>query len=563
MDEAEKYQQRLQAIAEKRRLQDEEDRAKREMEDQRLRVEQLKRKSLRDQWLMEAPPTSPGSPTPDSPVFSSPTEDTEPQTDQQQESPKTEDETDQQDDDKTSEVKEDGTLAEKPAPPASLENGQKDPSESSDPNPAVSTTPESAEDGVDSGSAPANNDIKNLQAAGEPMAQASPEEAGSEVEKPEVIPNGTEEGKEEPGTDCASEPSNHDGAASPGAQQTPEEGGTEGKPGEEPGKDAEDGDAGKILRAERVMVTEDGDEPADGESLAHEAEATESTPEAETAATPPDGTAPASDSTARLADGSTPPADGTASLADGSAPAPDDSTTAPESSVSPPGSSAPAPETSAPEPASSAPAPESSASEPESSAPESESSTHAPESPTPAPDSTISAEAPVQEEPKPHASNSTEDLQNPDKEPQEEAPKSGEVTETGAGGNAGEAPAEHPADSSETDLAASQVPVYPTELPAVAPQAKAEGEDAEPEEPEKVPAPAVTAGQFQDIPLDGNSKPEAAKESEPQPSATAGTEAPAEPSEQQALLDPSKAIPNRAEGAETPKRKTCQCCSVM
>ncbi|KAJ8264029.1 hypothetical protein GJAV_G00144260 [Gymnothorax javanicus] len=467
MDEAEKYQQRLQAIAEKRRLQDEEDRAKREMEDQRLRVEQLKRKSLRDQWLMEAPPTSPGSPTPDSPVFSSPTEETEPQTDQQSESPKVVEETDQQDDGKTSEVREDGTSAEKPAPPARLENGQKDPSESSDPNPAVSTTPESAEDGVDSGLAPSNNGIKNLQAAGEPMAQPTPEEAGPEVEKGEVIPNGTEEGKEEPGTNSASEPSNHEGAASPGPQETAEEGGTEGKPGEEPGKDAEDGDAGKILRAERVMVTEDGDEPADGESLGPEAEAKESTPEAETAATPSDGTAPASD------------------------------------------------------------------------------------------------KAPVQEEPKPDASNSTEDLQNPDKEPQEGAPKLGEVAEAGAGGNAGEAPAEHPADSSETDLVASQVPVYPTELPAVAPQPKAEGEDAEPEETEKVPAPAVAAGRFQDIPLDGNSKPEAAKESEPQPSAAVRSDAQAEPSEQQALLDPSKAVPNRAEGAGTPKRKTCQCCSVM
>ncbi|XP_029914751.1 paralemmin-3 [Myripristis murdjan] len=61
MDEAEKYQQRLQAIAEKRRLQEEQDRARREMEDEKLRLQQLKRKSLRDQWLMEGPPLSPTS----------------------------------------------------------------------------------------------------------------------------------------------------------------------------------------------------------------------------------------------------------------------------------------------------------------------------------------------------------------------------------------------------------------------------------------------------------------------------------------------------------------------
>lgn len=62
MDEVDKYKQRLEAIAEKRRLQEEQDRARREMEDERLRLQQLKRKSLRDQWLMEGPPLSPTSP---------------------------------------------------------------------------------------------------------------------------------------------------------------------------------------------------------------------------------------------------------------------------------------------------------------------------------------------------------------------------------------------------------------------------------------------------------------------------------------------------------------------
>ncbi|XP_070684634.1 paralemmin-3 [Pempheris klunzingeri] len=67
MDEADKYKQRLEAIAEKRRLQEEQDRARREMEDEKLRLQQLKRKSLRDQWLMEGAPLSPTSPDSQSP----------------------------------------------------------------------------------------------------------------------------------------------------------------------------------------------------------------------------------------------------------------------------------------------------------------------------------------------------------------------------------------------------------------------------------------------------------------------------------------------------------------
>ncbi|XP_037553686.1 paralemmin-3 [Nematolebias whitei] len=67
MDETEQYKQRLEAIAEKRRLQEEQDRARREQEDERLRQQQLKRKSLRDQWLMEGTPLSPTSPNTPSP----------------------------------------------------------------------------------------------------------------------------------------------------------------------------------------------------------------------------------------------------------------------------------------------------------------------------------------------------------------------------------------------------------------------------------------------------------------------------------------------------------------
>ncbi|XP_034740034.1 paralemmin-3 isoform X2 [Etheostoma cragini] len=69
MDETEKYNQRLKAIAEKRRLQEEQERARRDMEDEKLRLQQLKRKSLRDQWLMEGVPLSPTSQSPRSPLW--------------------------------------------------------------------------------------------------------------------------------------------------------------------------------------------------------------------------------------------------------------------------------------------------------------------------------------------------------------------------------------------------------------------------------------------------------------------------------------------------------------
>ncbi|XP_054463849.1 paralemmin-2-like [Anoplopoma fimbria] len=56
MDEAEKYQQRLQAIAERRRRQEEEERLTRDTEEEWLKTAQEKRKHLREQWLSEASP---------------------------------------------------------------------------------------------------------------------------------------------------------------------------------------------------------------------------------------------------------------------------------------------------------------------------------------------------------------------------------------------------------------------------------------------------------------------------------------------------------------------------
>ncbi|KAK1153918.1 palmdelphin-like isoform X1 [Acipenser oxyrinchus oxyrinchus] len=71
MEETELYKQRLQAIAEKRRIQEEQERTRREMEEERLRLQQMKRKSLRDQWLMEGSAAPLDSSVPRSPLWGS------------------------------------------------------------------------------------------------------------------------------------------------------------------------------------------------------------------------------------------------------------------------------------------------------------------------------------------------------------------------------------------------------------------------------------------------------------------------------------------------------------
>uniref|UniRef100_A0A8W4F6C5 Paralemmin 3 n=1 Tax=Sus scrofa TaxID=9823 RepID=A0A8W4F6C5_PIG len=56
------YRQRLEVIAEKRRLQEEIRAARRELEEEKLRVERLKRKSLRERWLMDGSAEEPERP---------------------------------------------------------------------------------------------------------------------------------------------------------------------------------------------------------------------------------------------------------------------------------------------------------------------------------------------------------------------------------------------------------------------------------------------------------------------------------------------------------------------
>nr|XP_005588284.1 PREDICTED: paralemmin-3 [Macaca fascicularis] len=59
MAESSLYRQRLEVIAEKRRLQEEIRAARRELEEEKLRAERLKRKSLRERWLMDGAAAGP------------------------------------------------------------------------------------------------------------------------------------------------------------------------------------------------------------------------------------------------------------------------------------------------------------------------------------------------------------------------------------------------------------------------------------------------------------------------------------------------------------------------
>ncbi|VTJ53909.1 Hypothetical predicted protein [Marmota monax] len=62
MAESSLYRQRLEVIAEKRRLQEQIRAARRELEEEKLRVERLKRKSLRERWLMDGAAEGPQQP---------------------------------------------------------------------------------------------------------------------------------------------------------------------------------------------------------------------------------------------------------------------------------------------------------------------------------------------------------------------------------------------------------------------------------------------------------------------------------------------------------------------
>lgn len=114
----------------------------------------------------------------------------------------------------------------------------------------------------------------------------------------------------------------------------------------------------------------------------------------------------------------------------------------------------------------------------------------------------------------------------------------------------------------DSAIEASQVPVYSTTQPSPTIRAKVEANTTESQTPkdEVTPATRISLSQFQEVPLDGagemaesNAKAETEKQRAEQE--------PLLVSKAAAQLDTSAA--NRAEDAGAPKRKTCQCCSIM
>uniref|UniRef100_A0A8C2AFP6 Paralemmin-3-like n=1 Tax=Cyprinus carpio TaxID=7962 RepID=A0A8C2AFP6_CYPCA len=112
-------------------------------------------------------------------------------------------------------------------------------------------------------------------------------------------------------------------------------------------------------------------------------------------------------------------------------------------------------------------------------------------------------------------------------------------------------------------IEAAQVPVYSTTQPSptIRPKVKANTTESQPpKEEEVVPATRISLSQFQEVPLDGageTSESNAKAETEKQ----RAEQEPLLISKAAAQLDTSNA--NRAEDAGAPKRKTCQCCSIM
>lgn len=148
----------------------------------------------------------------------------------------------------------------------------------------------------------------------------------------------------------------------------------------------------------------------------------------------------------------------------------------------------------------------------------------------------------------------------------EKAPESGldeaSKPDSGAGGEQEAIP-----EATENCIEPSQCTMNSTEPPA--PDTKVDRAEPGDKATEEPAALAAKREQFQEIPLDGEAKPDmqpllAVADSD------ANKQVPRPSTEQQPLLSPSKAppeaehgVPNRAEGADGPKHKSCQCCSVM
>ncbi|XP_031419799.1 paralemmin-3 [Clupea harengus] len=506
MDEAEKYQQRLQAIAEKRRLQEEQERVKREMEEERVRLQQQKRKSLRDQWLMEGPPLSPDSSGPRSPLWGPQAQEMEQNLDSlQAKAERLTEEVGKLAEDGVSVVSvndgltqgnsegvhiledagTDSTLKE-----TVLQNGQGNGTMevgAEDDVKATSVSPVMAEDKGPNGEVA--TDVPALEAD---AAQPSTEEQGQIQSTPEeTVTMATSASLSEsaakgvvgeavptsngPATKAGDGPGGGDGAVTMTFLGFSDAGKSEGE-----GLDDDD-DGGAIMRAERVIITDEGEE-------------VEEDPEGQTEA-----------SGAPVAEAPTDPENQEAGATEAEPQAPTEAEKDTEAEVT----------------------------ERKTDATEEEKSGEG-------------GETPSEAQAAPQAAEATATEVQPQPEPREGA------------------------------VVTSEVPVYSPAAPAT-PNATAEDESQQPETnelkeeeegleaPATAPAPSSTPetvpsspSQFQDVPLDeAADSPAKPPRSEPQ-------------AEQEPLLAPKTApqtdtsAPRRGgEGGDAPKRKTCQCCSVM
>ncbi|XP_062304373.1 paralemmin-3 [Osmerus eperlanus] len=273
MDETDKYQQRLQAIAEKRRLQEEQERAKREMEEEKLRLQQLKRKSLRDQWLMEGPPQSPTSPdtqAPPSPLWGSQAKEIEQHIDKLQ----TESQRLAEKEEKIKEQMEDGqteaaAVAECVAEAVQVtvvENGQVQvEAASGEAASGEAASGEAASGEAASGEAASGEAASVLEVAEEGVVK----NPGPLLEGSTALTNGRGEGEGQ----AALDPSGEEGSPSTnglvangadGAVTMTSLGYSEAEPEQDPLNGGEEDEGIIMMRAERVIVTDDSDEAPEG-----------------------------------------------------------------------------------------------------------------------------------------------------------------------------------------------------------------------------------------------------------------------------------------------------------
>ncbi|KAK2888865.1 hypothetical protein Q8A67_014240 [Cirrhinus molitorella] len=466
--EAEKYQQRLKAIAEKRRLQEEQERAKREIEDERLRLQQLKRKSLRDQWLMEGPPTSPDSTGPRSPLWGSKAQEIETNINKLQVT--------------SEQLAEEELKLQKLIEDDSSEAGtdaQTHHKGEAVVEPVGAAVAETAPNGpvVENGKEEKKDDSVHAENHNEEEAvQVTDAETETDISITSVVLNGNVEGESSHNTPEEDEHASTNGFSSHSAEGLSAGGVTMtflGFKEVEPGQGVdEDDDTGAVIRAQRVIITDEGEEiPEEDDETAQE---------------------PAADATNEDTSEETEENGAEERMENDNL----------ESSAEP----------------------------------EQEDVTEDPPS-----EEIVATDVAVEGE--------TQDLQDL-KQEEKDLPDSTDTVE-------------HQNVTVDGAIEASQVPVYSTTQPSPNIRPKVEANTTEsqnPKDEEITPATRLSLSQFQEVPLDGTGE-TAESNTKAETEKQRAEQEPLLVSKAAAQLDTSAA--NRAEDAGAPKRKTCQCCSVM